>query len=76
MPVASGIVDLLGRLVYTYAGLPAIRCSTGPGEKFRAAERGDVVAFESDNAELDRRLGWTVVLDAVSVTHLRYRVLS
>ncbi|WP_328997842.1 pyridoxamine 5'-phosphate oxidase family protein [Kribbella sp. NBC_00709] len=62
----------LGRLVYTYAGLPAIRLvnfvldddtivlSTGQGDKFRAAERGDVVAFEADAVDLERHLGWTV----------------
>lgn len=62
----------LGRLVYTYAGLPAIRLvnyvldddtivfSTGPGDKFRAAERGDVVAFEADEVDHERHLGWTV----------------
>ena len=62
----------LGRLVYTYGGLPAIRLvnfvldddtivfSTGQGDKFRAAERGDVVAFEADDIDLERHLGWTV----------------
>lgn len=62
----------LGRLVYTYGGLPAIRLvnfvvdddtlvfSTGPGDKLRAAERGDVVAFEADDVDLERHLGWTV----------------
>src|SRR5690348_14598612 len=62
----------LGRLVYTYAGLPAIRLvnfvldddtivfSTGKGGKFRAAERGDVVAFEADDVDLERHNGWTV----------------
>jgi nitroimidazol reductase NimA-like FMN-containing flavoprotein (pyridoxamine 5'-phosphate oxidase superfamily) len=62
----------VGRLVYTYGGLPAVRLvnfvldddtivfSTGQGEKFRAAERGDVVAFEADDVDLERHLGWTV----------------
>lgn len=62
----------LGRLVYTSAGLPAIRLvnfvldddtivfSTGEGDKFHAAERGDVVAFEADDVELERHTGWTV----------------
>ena len=62
----------LGRLVYTYAGLPAVRLvnfvvdddtivfSTGEGDKFRAAERGDVVAFEADDVEIERHNGWTV----------------
>lgn len=62
----------LGRLVYTNGGLPAVRLvnflvdadtivfSTGPGDKFLAAERGDVVAFEADEADLERHLGWTV----------------
>jgi nitroimidazol reductase NimA-like FMN-containing flavoprotein (pyridoxamine 5'-phosphate oxidase superfamily) len=62
----------LGRLVYTYGGLPAIRLvnfvldddtivlNTGPGDKLRAAERGDVVAFESDEVDIERHIGWTV----------------
>lgn len=62
----------LGRLVYTYGGLPAVRLvnfvldgdtivfSTGPGDKLRAAERGDVVAFEADEVDLDGHGGWTV----------------
>lgn len=62
----------LGRLVYTTGGLPAVRLvnfvldddtivfSTGPGDKFRAAERGDVVAFEADEVDHDRHIGWTV----------------
>ena len=62
----------LGRLVYTYGGLPAIRLvnfvldddtivfSTGPGDKLRAAERGDVVAFEADEVDHERHVGWTV----------------
>ncbi|WP_329478746.1 pyridoxamine 5'-phosphate oxidase family protein [Kribbella sp. NBC_01484] len=62
----------LGRLVYTYGGLPAVRLvnfvldddtivfSTATGDKFRAAERGDVVAFEADDVDLERHLGWTV----------------
>ncbi|HEY3560588.1 MAG TPA: pyridoxamine 5'-phosphate oxidase family protein [Kribbella sp.] len=62
----------LGRLVYTNGGLPAVRLvnflldadtivfSTGPGDKFLAAERGDVVAFEADDVDLERHVGWTV----------------
>ena len=62
----------LGRLVYTYGGLPAVRLvnflvdddtivfSSGPGDKLRAAERGDVVAFEADDVNLERHVGWTV----------------
>jgi hypothetical protein len=63
---------VLGRLVYTYGGLPAVRLvnflldddtivfSTGPGDKLRAAERGDVVAFEADDVDMERHIGWTV----------------
>jgi nitroimidazol reductase NimA-like FMN-containing flavoprotein (pyridoxamine 5'-phosphate oxidase superfamily) len=62
----------LGRLVYTHGGLPAVRLvnfvvdedtivfSTGQGDKFRAAERGDVVAFEADEVDAERHVGWTV----------------
>lgn len=62
----------LGRLVFTRGGLPAIRLvnfvvdgdaivfATADGDKFRAAQRGDVVAFEVDTVDTDRHLGWTV----------------
>ncbi|MEU4191705.1 pyridoxamine 5'-phosphate oxidase family protein [Kribbella sp. NPDC026611] len=62
----------IGRLVYTYGGLPAVRLvnfvvdgdtivfSTGQGDKLRAAERGDVVAFEADEVQLEYHVGWTV----------------
>ncbi|TCC16096.1 pyridoxamine 5'-phosphate oxidase family protein [Kribbella sindirgiensis] len=62
----------VGRLVHTNGGLPAVRLvnflldgdtivfSTGRGDKFRAAERGDVVAFEADEVDVDRHVGWTV----------------
>ena len=68
----------VGRLVFTQGGLPAVRlvdfsvdCDTivfasDDGEKFRAAERGDVVAFEVDDVDLERHLAWTVT----SVGHL------
>ncbi|MFI7065739.1 pyridoxamine 5'-phosphate oxidase family protein [Kribbella sp. NPDC050124] len=62
----------VGRLVFTQRGLPAIRLvnfsvdgdtivfASDDGEKFRAAVRGDVVAFEVDDVDLDRHVGWTV----------------
>ena len=62
----------LGRLVYTLrrpAGGPAgqlrrrrrhDRVQHRDGDKLRAAERGDVVAFEADDVDLERHLGWTV----------------
>jgi uncharacterized protein len=62
----------IGRLVYTNGGLPAVRLvnflldgdtivfNSGRGDKLRAAERGDVVAFEADEVDLDRHIGWTV----------------
>jgi uncharacterized protein len=68
----------LGRLVFTQGGLPAVRlvnfCVDGDtivfasddGEKYRAATRGDVVAFEVDEIDIERHLGWTVT----SVGHL------
>jgi nitroimidazol reductase NimA-like FMN-containing flavoprotein (pyridoxamine 5'-phosphate oxidase superfamily) len=64
----------IGRLVFTLGGLPAIRLvnflvdgdtivfPAGPGDKYRAAERGDVVAFEVDETDPDRHLGWTVTV--------------
>jgi nitroimidazol reductase NimA-like FMN-containing flavoprotein (pyridoxamine 5'-phosphate oxidase superfamily) len=67
-----------GRLVYTDGALPAVRLvnfvidadsvvfASADGDKMRAAERGDVVAFEADAVDLDRHLGWTVT----SVGHL------
>jgi uncharacterized protein len=62
----------VGRLVYTRGGMPAVRLvnfvldedtivfTTGRGDKFQAAERGDVVAFEADDLDAERHLGWTV----------------
>ena len=62
----------IGRLVFTMGGLPAVRLvnfvldgdslifATADGDKYRAAERGDVVAFEVDAVDEDRHLGWTV----------------
>ena len=62
----------LGRLVFTRGGLPAVRLvnffvddgtvvfATADGDKYRAAERGDVVAFEVDDIDHERHLGWTV----------------
>ncbi|MFG1813530.1 pyridoxamine 5'-phosphate oxidase family protein [Kribbella sp. NPDC049174] len=62
----------LGRLVHTYGGLPAVRLvnfvldddtivfTTGQGDKLRAAERGDVVAFQADDVDTERHTGWTV----------------
>ncbi|MFI5708308.1 pyridoxamine 5'-phosphate oxidase family protein [Kribbella sp. NPDC051620] len=62
----------IGRLVFTLGGLPVIRLvnfavddrtlvfATTDGDKYRAAERGDVVAFEVDDVDQDRHLGWTV----------------
>ncbi|GAA0927512.1 pyridoxamine 5'-phosphate oxidase family protein [Kribbella koreensis] len=62
----------VGRLVFTRGGLPVVRLvnfaldgrsllfATADGDKYRAAERGDVVAFEADEVDLDRHLGWTV----------------
>ena len=68
----------IGRLVSTDGGLPVVRLvnfvidgdsvvfASADGDKLRAAERGDVVAFEADAVDLDRHLGWTVT----SVGHL------
>jgi nitroimidazol reductase NimA-like FMN-containing flavoprotein (pyridoxamine 5'-phosphate oxidase superfamily) len=62
----------VGRLVYHDGGLPAVRLvnfvvdqgavlfRTGGGQTFLAAERGEVVAFEVDDFDIDRQLGWTV----------------
>jgi nitroimidazol reductase NimA-like FMN-containing flavoprotein (pyridoxamine 5'-phosphate oxidase superfamily) len=62
----------VGRLVFTQGGLPAVRLvnfsvdadtivfAADDGEKVQAAERGDVVAFEVDDIDLERHLGWTV----------------
>jgi nitroimidazol reductase NimA-like FMN-containing flavoprotein (pyridoxamine 5'-phosphate oxidase superfamily) len=62
----------LGRLLFTKGGLPAVRLvtffvdddtvvfATADGDKYRAAERGDVVAFEVDDIDHHRHRGWTV----------------
>lgn len=80
----------VGRLVFTRGGLPAVRLvnffleeetlvfATADGDKLRAAERGDVVAFEVDEVDADRHLGWTVtavghlsIIDATEADELR-----
>lgn len=84
----------IGRLVFTMGGLPAVRLvnfvldgdtlifSTADGDKYRAAERGDVVAFEVDTVDPDRHLGWTVtavghlsVIDPEEAESLRHDLL-
>jgi nitroimidazol reductase NimA-like FMN-containing flavoprotein (pyridoxamine 5'-phosphate oxidase superfamily) len=65
----------LGRLGFTaHSGLPVILpvnyaldgrdvlVRSGPGPKLGAAERGDTVAFEVDQVDLESRSGWSVVL--------------
>ena len=81
----------VGRLVYHQGGLPAVRLvnfvvdrgavlfRTGGGQTFRAAVRAEVVAFEVDDFDIDRQLGWTVtavghlglVTDAAELERLR-----
>ncbi len=68
----------VGRLVFTQGGLPTIQLvnfsvdddtivfASDDGDMLRAAERGDVVAFEVDEVDLERHFGWTVT----SVGHL------
>jgi hypothetical protein len=62
----------VGRLVFTSAALPAVRLvnfvvdgdtivfATADDDRYRAAERGDVVAFEVDDIDPDRHLGWSI----------------
>jgi nitroimidazol reductase NimA-like FMN-containing flavoprotein (pyridoxamine 5'-phosphate oxidase superfamily) len=62
----------VGRLVFTQSALPAVRLvnfvvddmtivfPASDVDRYRAAERGDVVGFEVDEIDLDRQLGWTV----------------
>ncbi len=83
----------LGRLVFTKGGLPSVRLvnfvvdddtvvfATADGDKFRAAERADVVAFEVDDVDYERHLGWTVtaighlsVVDPAEAEHLRRQI--
>ena len=64
----------VGRLVYVDGGAPvafpvnfvkagaAVIIRTGPGGILRAAERGDVVAFQADEIDLATRAGWSVLL--------------
>jgi len=68
----------VGRLVFTHGGLPVIRLvnflvdtdtivfASDDSEWVRSAHRGDVVAFEVDDFDPSRRLGWTVT----SIGHL------
>ena len=62
----------VGRLVFHEEGLPAVRLvnfvvhegsvvfRTGGGQIYAVAQRGDVVAFEVDEYDIDTHLGWTV----------------
>lgn len=64
----------IGRMVFTEAALPAVHpvnfavagtsviVRTGPGAKFDAAVRGDVVAFEADAVDPGTRSGWSVLV--------------
>lgn len=64
----------LGRLVFHQGGLPAVRLvnfaidddavvfRTAGGQSYAAARRGEVVAFEVDDYDVDRHLGWTVTV--------------
>jgi len=64
----------IGRLVFTEGGLPTVRpvnftidgetvvFYSADGDKYRAAERGDVVAFETDSIDPDQQTGWTVTV--------------
>jgi len=68
----------VGRLVFTHGGLPVIRLvnflvdtdtivfASDDSAWVRSAHRGDVVAFEVDDFDPSRRLGWTVT----SIGHL------
>jgi hypothetical protein len=57
----------------------AVLFRTGGGQTFRAAVRAEVVAFEVDDFDIDRQLGWTVtavghlglVTDAAELERLR-----
>jgi nitroimidazol reductase NimA-like FMN-containing flavoprotein (pyridoxamine 5'-phosphate oxidase superfamily) len=80
----------IGRLVITRGGLPAVRLvsflvdgdsiifATADDDSRRAAERGDVVAFQVDDVDAVRRTGWSVttaghlkVIDAEEAAMLR-----
>ncbi|TWD84065.1 pyridoxamine 5'-phosphate oxidase-like protein [Kribbella amoyensis] len=64
----------MGRLVFTRDALPAVRLATfaveqgglifatADDDRYRAAERGDVVAFEVDDIDEDEGLGWRVTV--------------
>lgn len=71
----------LGRVVYTEKALPAIRPVnhivdagavvirshlSGGLAKAVSSARGVVVAYEADSIDLDRRLGWSVVVTGVA----------
>ena len=62
----------LGRVIYHENGLPAVRLvnfvvdrgallfRVAEGQTLRAARRAEVVAFEVDDYDVERHLGWTV----------------
>jgi hypothetical protein len=70
----------VGRLVFTHQALPAIRpvnhlvedgtivigLTPGSAVVASAASGGTVVAYEADALDLDRRLGWTVIVVGVA----------
>jgi hypothetical protein len=72
----------IGRIVYTRQALPAVELvnfalvggdiiiRTHAAGKLAAATRGAVVAFEADNVDLGRHVGWsvTIVGQATAVT--------
>jgi uncharacterized protein len=64
----------VGRIIYTRQALPAVELvnfamyngdiiiRTARSGKLAAATRGAVVAFEADNVDADRHVGWSVTI--------------
>ena len=59
--VTSGGLPVIFPVLYVYAD-NAITFRTGGGTKLRAAESGDVLAFEVDSYDREKAEGWSVLV--------------
>jgi hypothetical protein len=59
--VTSGGLPVIFPVLYVYAE-NAITFRTGGGTKLRAAESGDVLAFEVDSYDREKTEGWSVLV--------------
>ena len=67
--VARAAVPEIVPVAYAYDGSDVL-IRSGPGPKLQAAERGERVAFEIDDLDVEARTGWSVVVHGTA-TRLR-----